>query len=267
MLDQMFRRAERTLLRGEVKLEDFLDIYGEGEIAKDKAYVEGREKIFSEQKKSPQQEETHKLATVFEGIMFEHGELSDWFGPDVETKKTSRYDDIRNGVDTVIEFADEEKNPMSHLALAVDVTFSSNTQDKFDRIRREIESDELAQVKYFDSRSREPLLAPRFVVGADPRTVKELGELWIEGKKRELGGHRVQLQILEEILYQAEAFGAYAEKQGSDKVSMSYRKVEQIIRDILAEKQRSVEDSGERDNIFFYIKSTAEQFADILKAS
>jgi hypothetical protein len=67
---------------------------------------------------------------------------------------TSKFDDIVNGVDGVIEFLDnEEESSQEHIALSFDVVFSSDEQrviHKLNRTKKEIENGKLTEVKYFE---------------------------------------------------------------------------------------------------------------------
>lgn len=133
-----------------------------------------------EKQESPEELRHRKLATVFEAIVHEHAELSEWFGPDAETIKPSRYDDIKNGIDTVAELK-ETGNSVARIAMGIDVTFSHDAELKFERIKKEIESGKLAEVKYFYSESsdiKEKLSnLPRVVIGADEKTIREVANM------------------------------------------------------------------------------------------
>jgi len=80
-----------------------------------------------EEKYSKNITETKKIADIFEAVVLEHGELSDWLGGSAKTMKTSRYDDYMNGVDLLVEFAGAEGEESEHLGLAADVTFTTDT--------------------------------------------------------------------------------------------------------------------------------------------
>ena len=54
--------------------------------------------------------------------------VNNWLGPEATAIKSSRYDDIKNGVDNIVEFHKEEDFSSSHLALAIDETFSHDVE-------------------------------------------------------------------------------------------------------------------------------------------
>lgn len=261
-LDQAERQAERTLQKEMIDPEDFRDLYGDRAIEDDMAYVEKMEEKFRNGA-TPESREAQKLATVLEVITHENAELNDWFGPDAHTIKPSRYDDIKNGVDSIVEIRETEMSA-SHLALAVDATLSTDLAKKFDRIKGEIERGELAKVKYFASEHLgvrgELSRLPRVVIGADAATIKTLAELWLERKQRALGAHPVQFQILDEILVQLDYFQEYAEHVKQPEVAAIYEKAKKLLASIEEKKRMTVADSGDRDEVYYAIESHARSF-------
>jgi len=260
---QAFERAKKVIKENEVQMEDFKDTYDD--IDKDKKYVAKREKQFQEQT-TPALEEINKLATIFEAIIFEQGEQSDWLGSNTETIKTSRFDDIANGVDMIVEFTPEDQ-PVSHLGMAIDATFNSDTSAKFERIKREIDEGKMAEVKYFQSDNQEfkgkLKMIPRIVIGADSKAISELSELWLEesrGSKKVLAEHQIQFQILEEIIMQLRAFKTYAEKIGQNKIAEVYKQALNIILPIYKEKTKQIKDKRNRDSVFLDIEKNLEMF-------
>ena len=101
-------------------------------MAKDTAYVENMERKF-EQNASEDQKYYKMLADVFETMIYDQMD-NEWLGPDAVAIKTARYDDIKNGVDQVVEFQ-EGKGSASHLALAIDATTSDDLGKKVERIK------------------------------------------------------------------------------------------------------------------------------------
>ena len=256
--NQAYRKARQVVEESRIKpdIEAFRGIYTEEEISRDEAYV-GEKEVEFKKNVPPEQKRLNQLATVFEAIVHEQAEQSDWLGPDAMTVMSSRFDDIANGTDTIVEFP-EGKESASRLALAIDETFSSDISKKFLKIKKEIENGELAHIKYFISEITDfrGMLSnlPRVVIGADVKTVRELGELWLEDEKKALGSHQIQFQILEELLLQLNTFAAYAKKMEKPEIAAIYRKAHGIIAEIWKEKQKAMVDEGLRDSVFQAIK-------------
>lgn len=259
-LDKIHKEAVELLKNNEIDPNKFTDLYGPENVENDKNYVKKMEERF----KKPEQEDVDKLATILEAIIYEHAELSEWLGPNTETIKTSRYDDIRNGIDLIAEFIENEKSAF-HLGLAVDATLSSDKiNEKIKRIKEEIDKGKLARIKYFRSDflgiRGELSNLPRIIIAADAKTINELSELWSEGRMKELGKHQIQFQILEEIILQLETFKNYAEKKKLSNIALIYQKLLKMVKDIYQKKQKNVEDFGERDSMLSVIKANLSNF-------
>jgi hypothetical protein len=253
-------KAVKILRENEIKLADFSDLYGNSVIEEDEKYTQEKENIFHEQM-TPQTAKLLQLAEILEAIIFEAIEQQNWFGENAFTIKTSRFDDIKNGIDTVVEFVEEDSSA-SHLALAVDATFNQDLDKKFDRIKGEIDRGELATIKYFISDNMhfrgELKNIPRAVVGAEVKTIKELARLWIERKNKELAEHPILFQVLEELLIQFKEFEKYAIKTNQDSIAQKYGLAKTKIEKILAQKRKKILDTGIRDDVFSSIKYAAQ---------
>ena len=229
----------KDVLSDPINPEDFRDIYGEN-VNSDLAYVQKMENKFEEDRQKMSENEQHflKVAKVFEAIVFQHAELSNWFGETAMTMEASRYDDIKNGVDTIVEF--EEENTAHHLALAIDVTSSSSIFEKFDRIKKEIDNNKLAEIKYFVSEHLNirghKSNVPRVVIGADRKTIYNVVNAWIEEDMEALAQHPIQIKILSEIKLQLEGFKEYCEKWNHTDLAEIYAQGLKIIDGILSEK-------------------------------
>lgn len=238
LIKQAHEKATHLIEDSSMNPADFIDLYGVDNVRSDEEYVQKLETKF-------EKNETQMTAEVLEAIFFEHSELSEWLGKNVETIKTSKYDDYVNGVDLVAEFDDGETS-QHHLALAVDVTFGSTTlHSKFDRIRKEIAENQLAQIKYFQSHSFKGMLRqiPRVIIGVENDRVKELASLWNAGKRKELGEHPIRDLLLNQISMQMRTFLEVAEANHSDRALRSYRNAFQTIQAIRTE--RGLRDIGD----------------------
>lgn len=229
-------RAEKVMDKARIKEADFVNPYGQETIDRDLETVRRHEKEF-EHNTNEYTREQKAVADIFEALVLENGELSDWFGPNAITHKTSKYDDYENGVDAVIEFQSEMSGAASFLGLAADVSFSADTSKKFDRLKAGILKGRLPQVKYFNSSDGyfhgRLNMIPEVVIGASKQTVLELAELWQFKRNKELATHRIQIMILNQMEEQMEVFAKFAELNGQDEIARLYRDRLQIIKDIL----------------------------------
>jgi hypothetical protein len=139
-------------------------------------------------------------------------------------------------VDEIVEFREGEGRA-SHLALSIDVTFSSMAiEKKLARIRREIDSESLTKVKYFKSEEMNFMgelgNVPRVVVGMDREAVLDLIALWLRDDKKALASHPVRRQMLEEIDMELSTFLRYAEARGKQNAAAIMRRTLKVVRDI-----------------------------------
>lgn len=238
-IDLFHKRAVDELEAGRIKEGAFADIYGKDQVERDENIVKKQEEEF-ERSETPEQRELKKIADIFEAIVIEHGEMSEWFGGNASLIKTSKYDDYNNGIDAVIEYQYDEPKSSSFLGMAVDVTFRSDSTTKLDRIKRHIDGGRLGELKYFQSANQEfhgkLSKLPELVVGVDRKTILELAELWKGNRNQALGGHRVQIMLLIQMKDQLETFAMYAESLGKTEIAQVYRERLALISGILATK-------------------------------
>lgn len=253
-----YKKATEVLGQQEVSVRDFADLYGPEVIRADEQRVSDLERSFQEKAEAdPQNKEVLEFAKIVEAIIIENTELSDWMGETAQTLPVSRYDDYVNGVDTIVEL-DEGDNSASHLVLGIDVTIASEMTKKLDRIKREIDQDELAKVKYFSSETLhfrgEMRNIPRVIVALDGHTAMELIDLWMQktGGKKALADHFIQYQILEEIEVQLQMLCDYCLRLGKKELAGRYDRSLRLVKGIRAAKE---ETDRTRDDAFFQLKT------------
>lgn len=250
ILDGAARKARNVTEHYEIRSHTFADLYSQDVVDADREEVERLERIFHEEA-TPEDKERKEIADILEALILEQGEMSEWFGPQACTIKTSRYDDVKNGVDSVVEFSEEGKR-VSHAALAIDATYSKDFDKKFKRIKRRIKEGDLTRIKYFTSEYSpfrgELSQVPMTVVGADVETIEELSHLWLENKKKELGTHWIQFQVLEELVGQCTLFAEYARSVGKDNIAASYEHIQHIAEEVYHTKQEEIQDPEIRDS-------------------
>ncbi len=238
-IETMYLRAQEEIIDMQIDMDEFRDLYGEVGVKKDQEYVAQMEKQFS-QETDAQRERSKKLATIFEVIIDNQIEQNEWLGSGAYTIKASKYDDIRNGVDTIVEFDRDEG--VSHLALAIDVTYSSDAiLKKLKKIKSDIETGRLTQIKYFESENLnfrgEINNIPKLIVGADIESVKELMELFEARNNKELKNHKVKIQTIEMMRMQLEAYRDYASHVGQKGVEKIYQRYLDMINKIMAQQK------------------------------
>jgi hypothetical protein len=245
--------AKARALLGEYKIDEksFIDLYDRASLIEDLKYVQKLKAEFSLQGKKDYEIVNDNLAEVFEAIIFDEGESANWFGENAALVKTSDYDDLKNGVDAVVEYDQEEG--VSRMAMAIDVTFNHDLQKKIDGIKRRIVAGDLATVKYFvsevSSMRGEISKIPHVIVGADVDTVRELTNMWAAGDRSGMEKHPVQFQFLEEFLSQCVYFADFARKNNQEDVAKAYDSIKKTIAGIKKNKEDKIgADKGTRDS-------------------
>lgn len=285
--------------RGEERIDprDF-SCYSPEIIERDLEYVKRMEGIFkSEEIRDPELARQKRRGELFEGIIFEGIEEGDWMGGGAEVQKSSRFDDIVNGVDGIITFAEEDSS--SHMAFGVDVTQSSDSvADKFKKVKKSIQIETLTEVKYFKTENYEGRLlkVPRVVVGVDAGGMKKAAEVVYgfiskrnylrEQKVKDPGARQrfldaqeafakslFQMVILLEMSIQLHAFSDYCRKMQKGKEAAIYDKAARKVDAIFNEKKAAEDRSGnplvdmkalyeyvQEDKVYQMIRLEAESF-------
>ena len=227
-----YERAEKVLANP-IDPRDFADIYKD--VDADIKWVGEMEAKFREdERQHPERKHFMMVGRCLEAIVYE-SDQHNWFGENATILQTSRFDDIKNGTDSIVEI--QEGSGASHLALGIDVTTSTRLAENLERILTEIRDNRLAEIKYFQSdhlsiRGHMSNI-PRVVIGADKASVYEVIDTWMSGKNKELAIHPIQHKILEEIRIQLGVFREYAEHIGKTDLARIYEntllKINEII--------------------------------------
>lgn len=255
------RKAVELLNEERIDPKKFKGLYSNKMIEEDINYVEKRQQKFKTDD-TPEKAESKKYATIFEAIIHDQIDMNGWLGEYATAKKTSWYDDLKNGVDEIIEFDQTEISPSAHLALAVDITFSKNVSEKIDEIMTHIESGDVGIIKYLltDNYRGEMNNVPRAIIGVDMKNLQEIIKLWVDNKKKSLAQHRVKFIILSQIKIQLNSFAKYAHKIGQLVIANSFNRVLKIVENIWDEELKKCPAENrdfnfEEDRVFSAIKS------------
>lgn len=237
---------------------DFDDIYNEEEIENDLKEVVRLEKLWQDEM-TFQESYNNEVASLLEGVIVDQVESNNWLGEDTTMVPASRHDDVKNGVDGVAIFKENQKN--KYLGLGVDVTFASNSEvllKKMDSIKAIIRYGILSKLKYFrdlETGEHKELSVPKIIIGARLSSAEKLVMLWgskEEGKNKKLKEDPMQSKIILESLYQLKYFYEYAfslaentrEKNkvaNYEEIARSYAEMYNIFYDIYESKKDLIE--------------------------
>ncbi len=216
--DKLLAKKERIIDAHRPNERDFSDIYSLEEIEKDLKDLENLEKIWAEEDEENQKNDyVKKVSSIYEGVFADQIEANAWFGNNCDTTVTSKYDDVKNKVDVVGIFKQEEKR--SYLGLGVDVTFASDPEileEKLNSIKRSIKAGHMPVLKYFqdpETGEHKKVFLPRIIIGSRLSSAEKLIELWGSNdpkRNEKLAQHPVQVKIIFESLFQLRYFHEYA---------------------------------------------------------
>ena len=199
-----------------------------------------------------------------------------WFGDAAKVRVASEYDDLFNGVDSIIEFDNTRQ-----LAIGIDTTISRNKiNEKFQGIREKILDGKLLEVKYFKNANFSGSLhnVPLTVIGADLGANASLARLVYdmemtdqfyskdkpdrrEKAEEAIRGHISQFIILLEIKLELEAFKEFAIRFGQGhlvaRLDADLDKIKEILKERMP-KNREVRQrllaEVQKDEVFKLIR-------------
>ncbi|OGM99752.1 MAG: hypothetical protein A2817_00860 [Candidatus Yanofskybacteria bacterium RIFCSPHIGHO2_01_FULL_39_8b] len=276
-----------------IKLSSFEGYVDPNIMKADTEFVEQMEQKFL--RDDPRIAASQRRGEILEALLAEGIKHAKWLGPDTEPIIASRYDDIKNGVDFVLEILENQK--FGYLALNVDVT-SSIVQigNNLEEVKKKIISGDLTEIKYFQSKrsgiTGKKDTIPKVVIGIDSNALKELSLLRVElntyraalkkpenssptvqesliKKAKEAGlklsSHRIQVLILKEIEIQIEKYIEFANKNNYTKVASIYQSALNTIREIKSRPEApklspNEEDQNSNDKVFQALQSALKDF-------
>jgi hypothetical protein len=236
LFNRAYDRALVALQRNAIDRTSFSDLYHDDVIARDSQEVARLEQVFAANA-TPESERLQRAATIFHGVVHDQG--SRWFGERASFIKTDPFDDYK-GVDEVMRV--REPHSHSHLALSVDVTYSSqHVSEKLNGILQQVRRGQLGQVKYFRAGDYRGELSnvPRVVLGADSTAVDQLTRLWAKGDEEGLVRHPVRWLLFEELYLQLNGIARYAKRIGKPNVAAKYEAALAVVRSLHDEARRS----------------------------
>ncbi len=179
------------------------------------------------------------------------------------------YDDIKNGIDVVSIF--KQENIKQYIGLSIDVTFASDTQipekrlESIKVIEKKLKSIELCiwnrslpSLKYFqdpDTGEHKKIFLPKIIIGCQLSSAEELIQLWGSKdpeKNKKLAQHPISSKIIMESLAQLQYFYKYAknlaenhtdikDKEAYESIAFEYAKMYNIFFDIYQNKKELIE--------------------------
>ncbi len=219
------------------------DGFDEAKIEKDVAVINRVEQKYQLKAEAYDhtEEKVHSEARIVETMMTMIIRDFDWLGPDTDIIFTSLYDDVANGIDSVMQFPGEG----SENNLGMEVDFASSEAEmmaKILKIGQSLEKGIISSVEYFDSPSTGKIKGvkmPKIAFGATGKEMGNLAEVvadaYLSPVKKELAqaelrNHAMKKRFVTLAAKQLKEFGMIAEKAGHGEISKLHRNVLDILK-------------------------------------
>ncbi|MBX9906270.1 hypothetical protein K2X96_00020 [Patescibacteria group bacterium] len=239
LLPKAYKRAHEVIADCQIQEKVFDDLYSPEAVARDTTYVRQMKEKFGPG------DTMHQYADILEAILIEQVELSNWFGENASTIKTSAYDDIKNGIDMIVRYEPTNHNhPAQLLALGVDVTFSADgTEKKLTRMFENLRRGKLGTLKYYyseaDGYRGERNNLPLIVLGMEKSMLENVATAWMKRENRALEKHAVQNMLLAQADAQLDAMRRVVRASGNQVLERIISGSLDTIRTELAKRNKS----------------------------
>lgn len=264
-IEDYYKFADAGLIRGgrtEVKrdfeeLQKIMDIF--------KKNNEGLDK-----KKANNNEKAKKLATISErAIVFGVSNLN-WCGDNVTISPTSNFDDVKRGVDEIMQI--ESIDGVEFLGLGIDVTYrgllSESYRNKLTKQLQSIYDGYSCDIKYFKNQYGEMMSefsVPKIPLYIDFEKVKDLVRMInnIDNPEvlEQFKESPQRFSIINQIITICDLLGDFAESCHND-ISVQYHKVSAIMKEMVNNNPeiKNVLDGKENNEITHHIKYLIQEW-------
>ena len=184
-------------------------------------------------------ENAKKIATIAE-CSVEYAINTGWFGDNVNVTKTSKFDDIKFGVDEILEIKKEDSS--SFMGLGIDVTYrgllSEQYKHKFFGLLRSIRSGYKPKIKYFTNHTGEKMKqfsVPKTILYFNINDVKDFA-IMIKHIDEPSGADSFKnspqkFAVMNQMIIQCEKMAAFAEESNND-IFKKYNDVVSSIKEL-----------------------------------
>jgi hypothetical protein len=227
--------------------------YTKQEIEKNIQEIKERENLFAVKdlgsEKVQEVKKSKKIATMAE-IALEYG-VSDlgWYGENVKIRPTSKFDDIKRGVDDLLEIK-KKTLETSFMGLAIDVTYrglhSEQYKQKFFTLLKSISSGYKTNVKYHTNDNgvmMKEFAVPKIILYFNFSDVKSLIHMLknidIPEIKEQLKNHPQKYAVMNQIITQSKKLIGFSKDFGND-ISQGYSDILSAINE-LAEEDKDIQ--------------------------
>ena len=202
-------------------------------------------------------EKNAKVATIVEqGLAYAVSDLG-WYGENVKISPASRFDDVKRGVDDVLEISRKNETDR-YLGLGIDVTYngllSEKYRDKFERLLESIRLGQKTKIKYFKNAKGQPMrefAIPKIVLHFDGVDVKEIAHFVKHATdtavKEKFVNSDMKISVLNQIMAQCEILADFANSCGNS-IAVEYKGIVDSINEFAAKNKEIKKILENKDN-------------------
>ncbi len=238
------KTIEKVDNKNEVSMSEFIKIYGEDVIRSDKKKVDSLDDIFNRQKNENPElnlnyEEAEKAEKMIPEVMGKILGIED-----LESYKTSKYDDYINGVDGYTVLGDIGKVFAYALDYTVTVDDNENTlKKKIGKVKKNISEGHFTTIKYFKTKDFMGTMEniPRLIAPFKIKDIKKIEQFYNNNNFNNIEFDKISLKFIWYLLNQLEAFMDYAEENEKDDLFEKYDSIYESLSTIKNNRQENID--------------------------
>ena len=217
-----------------------------------------------------------QIATITECVLAYGVSESSWYGEKISIEPASEFDDIKRGVDEVMEIV-KDGDESSFIGLGIDVTYRGLKSEQFKKklfmLLQSIRDGHKTKVKYFKNHKGEMVkefAVPKIILYFDLHDVKELVEVTknIDDPKVKEGfkNSPQKYNVMNQIINSCNKLSAFAEESKND-IFRGYIDIVNSIKELSWENEeiKNMINVRHDDEISKHIDILIKEFKDIKK--
>lgn len=228
---ERLRERVVTVERERIQETSFVDLYGNARVQKDLEFVEeAEEKFEKEASKNYILKQNKVWGDTLEAFLHTQINKHQIFGENVVGIRTSRFDDLKAGIDEIVAFVYE--NGVAHFGLGIDYTFGNPTR-KIENNIALARAGTLPSLRYFESKlpgweMRGALKTPRVVFGVSRDSIRQDLAWWLENNQQAINQSELQMLFVMQIADQLDVYNHVAHPSIKEQYRKALTQIEEI---------------------------------------
>lgn len=232
--------------------------------------------LLQEEGKRKSSENNKKVATIIErGIAYGVSEL-EWYGKGINMEPASEFDDVKRGVDDVVEIVKNE-DESTFMGLGIDVTYrgllSQEYKDKVFKLLQFIRNGQKTKIKYHKNHAGKMMkefAVPKIILSFNINDVKDMANL-IKNihdpkVKEEFKNSQQKFDVMNQLIIQCELLSLFAEESQND-IFRQYTDIVSSVKELSWKNPeiKNILDERHEDEVSKNMRYLIQEFKDIEK--